>query len=402
MPHMVNVSENLSRGNSRIHKRLETLHTDNRGITGLETAIILIAFVVVSAVLAYTLLSAGIFASQKSESAIHSGLEETRATAHLVGDVIAKDNDADNFVDQVVFTIANALGGAIDLTETVDADSDGLLSDETTKNHSMVVSYVDEYLHISDLAWTKTQLGNGDNDNLLEQEEKMLITVELAGTRRVIGANCAFQIEVLTPSGAVMVIDRVTPAVIDSVMRLGSGGTVSTDTTVWIYRKKITIDHTKVVANLTNFPLLINLASDSDLANHAQDDGDDIYFTSSDETTHLNHEIEKFDGATGELVAWVNIPSLSASADTELYMYYGNASASSQQDVTNVWDSSYQGVWHLDETGTGTRYDSTSDDNDGTPQNYDGDEATSSGQINGADDFHISVVDISGGATPFR
>ena len=37
-----------------------------KGITGLETAIILIAFVVVAAVFAYTALSAGLFATQKS------------------------------------------------------------------------------------------------------------------------------------------------------------------------------------------------------------------------------------------------------------------------------------------------------------------------------------------------
>ena len=36
-------------------------HGEQRGITGLETAIILIAFVVVASVFAYTVLSAGIF-----------------------------------------------------------------------------------------------------------------------------------------------------------------------------------------------------------------------------------------------------------------------------------------------------------------------------------------------------
>jgi len=56
--------------------------------------------------------------------------------------------------------------------------------------------------------------------------------------------------------------------------------TLST-TTNWQYRKKITIDYTKVPSNLTNFPVLINLSSDSDLASKAQADGDDLYFTNS-------------------------------------------------------------------------------------------------------------------------
>ncbi|HUV53535.1 MAG TPA: archaellin/type IV pilin N-terminal domain-containing protein, partial [Dehalococcoidia bacterium] len=42
------------------------MRRDERGITGLETAIILIAFVVVASVFAYTVLSAGIFSSQKA------------------------------------------------------------------------------------------------------------------------------------------------------------------------------------------------------------------------------------------------------------------------------------------------------------------------------------------------
>jgi|GEM_PF-6070409 len=136
----------------------------------------------------------------------------------------------------------------------------------------------------------------------------------------------------------------------------------------WSYRKAITIDHTKVSgsSDLSNFPILVNLASDSDLASHAQDDGDDILFTSSDGTTKLSHEIEKFDGTTGELQAWVKIPTLSYSTDTVIYMYYGNSSCESQQSASSVWDCNYKMVQHLEET-TETHYDSTSNDNDGTP-----------------------------------
>ncbi|MCK4613196.1 MAG: DNRLRE domain-containing protein, partial [Thermoplasmata archaeon] len=81
----------------------------------------------------------------------------------------------------------------------------------------------------------------------------------------------------------------------------------------WQYRKKITIDDAKVQgsSDLSNFPVLINLASDSGLASHAQNDGDDILFTSSDGATKLDHEIEKFVYSTGELQAWVKIPTLS-------------------------------------------------------------------------------------------
>jgi len=106
----------------------------------------------------------------------------------------------------------------------------------------------------------------------------------------------------------------------------------------WLYRKKITVDYTKVSANLTDFPVLVKLASDSGLADHARSDGYDILITSSDGETKLSHEIETFNESTGELILWFKAASLSSSANSEFYIYYGNSGASNQQDVTNVWN----------------------------------------------------------------
>jgi len=136
---------------------------------------------------------------------------------------------------------------------------------------------------------------------------------------------------------------------------------------VWGYRKQLTISSSVVsTEDQNNFPLLVYLATDAQLAASAQADGDDIVITSSDGLTKLSHEIEKYTSATGELWAWVKIPTLSVSADTPLYLYYGNSAVSSQQDATNVWDSNFKGVWHLGDTGPTTAADSTSNDNNGT------------------------------------
>ncbi len=141
--------------------------------------------------------------------------------------------------------------------------------------------------------------------------------------------------------------------------------------TNWQHRKKITIHAAGVPATLTDFPVLIHLGSDADLAADAQDDADDIIFTASDEVTRLSHEIEYFDGATGNLTAWVKIPSLSSTTDTEIYMYYSNASIGNSENITDVWDSNYKMVQHLEETsgGAGAITDSTANNNDGTDQN---------------------------------
>jgi hypothetical protein len=117
----------------------------------------------------------------------------------------------------------------------------------------------------------------------------------------------------------------------------------------WNYRKKISIDHTEVDANLTDFPVLVSLSSDQDLSINAQDNGDDILFTSSDGLTKLSHEIESFNKGNGELIAWVNIPVLSSSTDTDIYLYYGNPACANQEDVTNVWDGNFKMVQHMDD-----------------------------------------------------
>ena len=133
-----------------VHKRIDM---GQRGITGLETAIILIAFVVVASVFAYTVLSAGIFSAEKGKEAIYEGLEGARSSMEIVGSVIGKDVDDDDDLDTIVFTLTNALAGeAIDFSQTSDLDFDGLLSDESPKNHTTIISYFDRTQEIGDIA----------------------------------------------------------------------------------------------------------------------------------------------------------------------------------------------------------------------------------------------------------
>ena len=129
----------------------------------------------------------------------------------------------------------------------------------------------------------------------------------------------------------------------------------------WNYRKLITLSSSQVPSDQTNIPLLINI-TDTDLRDKALSNGNDIAFSDSS-GNQLNHEIETYTSGTGNLIAWVNVTSLTSSTDTEIYMYYGNSGASNQENAAGVWDSNYIAVWHLDET-SGTHYDSTSNDHD--------------------------------------
>ena len=199
-----------------------------KGITGLETAIILIAFVVVAAVFAYTALSAGLFSTQKAQEAVYSGLQEARSTLELRGGVIAtaESTGAAGTIKQISFVVSNVLGGeAIDFTQPSENTSDTGTAAADSSN-KLVIQYVDENQTKNDLYWTLTKLGNADDDDLLENNEKFKVTLG-DDTSNLLGAltpdltaNKEFSLILQTPVGAVLEIERTTPAYIDTIMNL--------------------------------------------------------------------------------------------------------------------------------------------------------------------------------------
>ncbi|MHA2282402.1 MAG: DUF2341 domain-containing protein [Promethearchaeota archaeon] len=135
------------------------------------------------------------------------------------------------------------------------------------------------------------------------------------------------------------------------------------------YYKEIIIDHSMVSGSedLINFPFLIS-TFDEDLANKAQEDGDDIAFAYHG--AWLDHEIElytqTYNSSHAQLVAWVSIPRLSTSENTIIGMYYGNSTMGSRENPAAVWSDNYLGVWHLSES-SGSAEDSTSYGVNGIP-----------------------------------
>ena len=106
-------------------------------------------------------------------------------------------------------------------------------------------------------------------------------------------------------------------------------------------------------------------------------------FTGSDGISLLKYEIERWNKTAGKAEIWVKLPSVSSGSDTVFYVYYANPSASDAQDPTNVWDSNFMMVQHLEEP-SGTVTDSTSHGNNG---NSSGVAQGAEGKIDGAYDF---------------
>ena len=192
--------------------KLKRLLRGEGGITGLETAIILIAFVVVAAVFAFTVLSAGVFSSEKGKEAVHAGLSEVRGSMELRGSVIARGFLTDGItltqtISDVIFTVANVAGG-----EPINL---------STTSRKMVIDYRDEDQVSENLSWTKAAKGYTDGDDLLEEGELFEITVPI---KNVVSADVVtrttFILEVKPEQGGVLIIERTTPTRIDKIMDL--------------------------------------------------------------------------------------------------------------------------------------------------------------------------------------
>jgi len=98
---------------------MEPDRTKEDGFTGLEAAIVLIAFVVVAAVFAYVVLGAGFFATQKSQETVYKGVEQASANIQMLGQVYAINSGAAaNRVNLIQFSIGLAPGSpAMDLED---------------------------------------------------------------------------------------------------------------------------------------------------------------------------------------------------------------------------------------------------------------------------------------------
>jgi biopolymer transport protein ExbB len=139
----------------------------------------------------------------------------------------------------------------------------------------------------------------------------------------------------------------------------------------WTYRKQITIDTTpsgaSVTAELRNFPVLIRLDSSTFNFEDAKQDGSDIRFYAGDDKTALPFRLESFDAKTGLAAIWVSVPDVQGSAQTKIFMYFGNKKAGVAPVSGPVFDPLYKAIYHF---GAGEKVpaDDTTNRNDGLNQ----------------------------------
>lgn len=190
---------------------LYRLHEDEAGVTGLETAIILISFIIVASVFAFVVLGTGLFSSDRGKETIFSGLDRASAGIEVRGSVTVTDVNTDGAItaagaDTLIFSAGNTAGGS------------PINMDPAAASQRTVINYIDADGREADATYTATEL-QGDGDDLLETGELFEISVVMPGTSSLL-VNERFTLEVVPPSGGTSLVTRTMPQSIDTVMDL--------------------------------------------------------------------------------------------------------------------------------------------------------------------------------------
>ncbi len=221
-----------------------------KGIVGIEAAIVLIAFVIVAAALAFVALNMGLFTTQKSKEVISRGLGEASSALEVDGAITGLTNGTHVYAVSVPIKVAPGRQ-AVDLSpdkttiriiagnvsyENIhskvyyyDADNGNLVDTSTgaTTAVSSLSTYdlVNAIWNIQSPSPTATSpeavfviLKNVNPDAVLEYGEKAVLLIYLNGT----SADNSLEpydkliVEIRPPEGATLTVERSMPATLPS------------------------------------------------------------------------------------------------------------------------------------------------------------------------------------------
>jgi archaeal flagellin FlaB len=200
---------------------------DEKAFTGLEAAIVLIAFVVVAAVFSYVMLGAGFFTTQKSQEVVHTGVSQASSSVEVSGDVLAHGDASTHKITNVTLFLQQTAGGsAVDMNKTLitytdpnHAPKDLKLSDAADPTDDPVSTASADNFGITAI-YNDIGADTSTQNLLIEKGEKFEIIVSLSDISADIGPNQDFQLEIKPPQGATYTIHRKAPPSISDVMTL--------------------------------------------------------------------------------------------------------------------------------------------------------------------------------------
>ena len=201
----------------KLVRRSARVLRDQRGITGLETAIVLIAFVVVASVFAFAVLSTGLLSSEKAKTTVAGSIEESGVAIAVKGSIIAHESSTSGVIERLQIPIISVTDDSVDLSAT-----------------SLVVTYIDA-TQVVDLAedsaapgaevtgnnpgWN-TVFRAGEQGPVLDSGERADFWVNLQGLLFQLDASTQFTLQIKPEAGATLEIQRTTPGEITVITNL--------------------------------------------------------------------------------------------------------------------------------------------------------------------------------------
>jgi len=193
---------------------------NKKGFTGLEAAIVLIAFVTVAAIFSYVMLGAGFFTAQKGKQSVDTGVKQASSALELDGQyiyLIANKTGSDGDVKEIYFYVTLTAGGTpVDLNKSV-----------------LAIRWNDDYEQIPYNTTYKEGNNNyllwyyscveGDSDNLLELNEKYKITINITAIKNKYSGvnyprvNEKITIELKPPIGAPLEVTKTIPPSLQNI-----------------------------------------------------------------------------------------------------------------------------------------------------------------------------------------
>ena len=182
---------------------MSRLIRNEEGFTGLEAAIVLIAFVVVAAVFSYVMLGAGFFATGEAQRTVHTGVSQATSNLEVSGPVVVKATDTTK-LGEISFYLQLAAGGA-------PVDMEKVTFTVSTAEKMKIFKYTE----IGD-AWYKDGISQTAPNDILDKFEMVKITINGstgdAPPLPDISPNDRFTVEVKPDIGAALPISRTAPA----------------------------------------------------------------------------------------------------------------------------------------------------------------------------------------------
>jgi len=211
---------------------MKNLYSED-AFTGLEAAIVLIAFVVVAAVFSYVVLGAGFFTTQTAQATVHTGVAQASSSLEVVGNVMGISTQASpNQLTYINVSVALTAGGTgMDLSQMVISYSDtaggrnasinmtsATAGSCTSAGGSNIMTVAPG--SSNDIYWCISQKINevGSNENnLLEPNEIWVLSIGMPDSAKV---NQKITVNLQPAVGAVLPLTRTIPGAINKVQAI--------------------------------------------------------------------------------------------------------------------------------------------------------------------------------------